>query len=143
VIENFIGGFCSGFMGQGFMGLRVGYGLYFTTARLFGVYAATWSGGSLSGPTGGLIKGQLMPALSPEETATVIGELERARQYELAKAQVRSIELSKGGPLMLWLGHITVQPAERKPVRYALRDPIAFERLSQLTRAFAPELVRS
>jgi hypothetical protein len=143
VIENFIGGFCSGFMGQGFMGLRVGYGLYFTTARLFGVYAATWSGGSLSGPTGGLIKGQLMPALSPEETATVIGELERARQYELAKAQVRSIELAKGGPLMLWLGHITVQPVEGKAVRYALRDPIAYDRLSQLTRAFAPELVRN
>jgi len=143
LIENFIGGFCSGFMGQGFMGLRVGYGLYFTTARLFGVYAATWSGGSLSGPTGGLIKGQLMPELTPEETATVIGELERARQFELTKAQVRSIELSKGGPLMLWLGHITVQPAEGKPIRYTLRDPIAFDRLSQLTRAFAPELVRN
>ena len=142
-MESFIGGFCSGFMGQGFMGLRVGYGLYFTTARLFGVYAATWTGGSLSGPSGGLIKGQLMPALTPEETATVIGELERAREYELSKAQVRNIELTKGGPMMLWLGRATVQPVEGKAVRYALRSPVAYERLSQLTRAFARELVRN
>lgn len=141
--ESFIGGFASGFMGQGFMGTRAGYGLYFTTDRLFGVYAATWSGGSLGGPTGGLIKGELMPALTPEENATVIGELERAEQFELAKNQIGGIELKKTGPLMLWLGRMTIRPVEGKPISYALRSPIAYDRLARLTRAFAPELVKT
>lgn len=138
--EAFIGGFCSGFMGKGFMGLRAGYGLYFTSARLFGVYAATWSGGSLAGPTGGLIKGELMPTLTAEESATVIGELSRAKEYELAKDQVRRIDLKNTGPLMLWLGSATVEPVEGKPIRYVLRSPIAYDRLVQLRRGFSPEL---
>jgi hypothetical protein len=139
VSETFIGGFASGFMGQGFMGTRAGYGLYFTTDRLFGVYAATWSGGSLAGPTGGLIKGELMP----EENATVIGELERAKEIQLAKNQIGEIELKKTGPMMLWLGRITIRAVDGKAVSYSLRSPIAYERLARLTRAFGPELVKT
>ena len=135
--ETFIGGFCSGFLGQGFMGIRVGYGLYFTSTRLFGVSAARWTGGSLAGPTGGLIKGQLMPSLTPEENATVIAELERSRDYELPRDQVRAIELKKSG---LWLGGATIRPADGKPTRYVFRSPIAYDRLTQLRQAFSPEL---
>ena len=141
--ESFIGGFAGGFMGQGFMGTRAGYGLYFTTNRLFGVSAATWSGGSLGGPTGGLIKGELMPALTPEENATVIRELERGKEFELAKNQIGGIELKKTGPMMLWLGRITIRPLDGKAVSYSLRSPIAYDRLALLTRAFGPELVRT
>ena len=140
--ETFIGGFCSGFMGQGFLGMRVGYGLYFTSSRLFGVYVAGWTGGSLAGPSGGLIKGELLPSLTAEENATVIGELERAKDYELAKEQIKAIELRKTGPLMLWLGGATIQPVQGKEIRYALRSPIAYDRLAKLAQAFSPELVR-
>lgn len=140
--ETFIGGFCSGIMGQGFMGIRAGSGLYFTSIRLFGVNATKWTGGSLAGPTGGLIKGQLMPGLAPEENTTVISELERARDYELAKDQVRRIELRKTGPLMLWLGGATILPVDGSAIRYVLRSPIAYDRLVQLTQAFIPESVQ-
>ncbi|HET7465424.1 MAG TPA: hypothetical protein VFL29_02045 [Candidatus Dormibacteraeota bacterium] len=140
--EAFIGGFCGGFMGRGFMGLRAGYGLYFTSTRLFGVYAAKWTGGSLAGPTGGLIKGELMPSLTPAENTSVIGELELARDYELAKDQVRSIELRKTGPLMLWTGGATIRPVQGSAIRYVLRSPIAYDRLVLLTQAFSPESVR-
>ena len=139
--KSFIGGFCSGFVAQGFLGVRAGYGLYFTTARLFGVYAAEWSGGSMAGPTGGLIRGELMPELTPEENATVIGELERAKQYELAKGQIQRIELKNPGPLMLWLGRATVRPVQGSSINYVLRSPIAYERLVQLTKAFDPGLL--
>lgn len=140
--EIFIGGFASGFMGQGFMGMRVGYGLYFTTTRLFGVYAANWSGGSLGGKVAGLIEGELMPVLTPEQNATVIAELERAKQYELAKDQIRSIELKKPGFWGMGLGRATIHPVQGASISYTLRSVIAYDRLVQLTQAFGPELVR-
>jgi len=139
--ETFIGGFASGFMGQGFMGMRVGYGLYFTTTRLFGVYAASWSGGSLGGPVAGLIEGELMPVLTPEQSTTVISELERAKQFELAKGQVRRIELKKPGLWGMGLGRARIKPVEGPSISYTLRNVIAYDRLVQLTQAFGPELV--
>jgi hypothetical protein len=141
VTETFIGGFASGFMGQGFMGMRVGYGLYFTTTRLFGVYAANWSGGSLGGKVAGLIEGELMPVLSPEQNATVIAELERAKQYELAKDQIRTIELKKPGLWGMGLGRATIRPINGPSISYTLRSVIAYDRLVQLTQAFGQELV--
>ncbi len=128
-------------MGQGFMGMRVGYGLYFTTTRLFGVYAANWSGGSLGGKVAGLIEGELMPVLSPEQNATVIAELERAKQYELAKDQIRSIELKNPGFGGMGLGRATIRPVYTKSISYTLRSVIAYDRLVQLTQAFGQELV--
>lgn len=121
--------------------MRVGYGLYFTSARLFGVSAATWSGGSLGAKAAGLIEGELMPTLTPEQSATVIGELERARDFELAKDQIHDIELKRTGPMMLWLGRITIQPVQGQAIKYALRSPIAYDRLVKLTQAFGPALV--
>jgi len=141
VTETFIGGFASGFMGQGFMGMRVGYGLYFTTTRLFGVYAANWSGGSLGGKVAGLIEDELMPVLSPEQNATVIAELERAKQYELAKDQIRSIQLKKPGFWGMGLGRATIRPVNGTSISYTLRNVIAYDRLVQLTQAFGQELV--
>ena len=141
--ETFIGGFASGFMGQGFMGMRVGYGLYFTSARLFGVSAATWSGGSLGGTVAGLIEGELMPALTPDQNTTVIAELERAKDFELGKDQVRNIELKRTGPMMLWLGRITIQPVNGQAIKYALRSAIAYDRLLKLAQAFGPERLRT
>ncbi len=141
--ETFIGGFTSGFLAQGLMGLRVGYGLYFTSTRLFGMSAAKWAGGSLGGTSGGMILGELMPSLTPEQTTTVIGELERDRDYEMARTAVLRIELKKPGPAGMGLGKITVQPVQGAAVSYLLRSPIAYDRLLQLTQAFSPELLRT
>lgn len=43
VDETFIGGFMSGYLATGWLNTRVGYGLYFTTSRLFGVNPGAWS----------------------------------------------------------------------------------------------------
>ena len=141
--ETFIGGFTSGFLAQGLMGVRAGYGLYFTSTRLFGMSAARWAGGSLAGSSGGMILGELMPSLTPEQTATVIGELERDKDYEMAREEVLSIELKKPGPAGVGLGKITIRPAQGAAVSYLLRSPIAYDRLLQLTQAFSPELLRT
>jgi hypothetical protein len=141
--ETFIGGFTSGFLAQGLMGVRVGYGLYFTSTRLFGMSAARWAGGSLGGTSGGMILGELMPSLTPEQTETVLGELERDKDLELARAELQSIVLKKPGPAGMGLGKITIQPVQGKAVSYLLRHPIAYARLLQLTQAFSPELLRT
>ena len=141
--ETFIGGFTSGFLARDFMGTRVGYGVYFTSARLIGVSAEQWSGGSLGGGTGGLIEGQLMPSLTAEQTSTVIAELERAKDYELAMEEIRSIVLKKPGPIGIGLGKLSIEPVTGTAISYLLRSPIAYDRLLALTKAFSPELLRT
>ena len=141
--ETFIGGFTSGFLARGAFGAQVGYGLYFTSTRLFGMSPARWAGGSLGGTSGGMILGELMPRLTPEQTATVIGELDRDKDFELARGDVQDIVLKKPGPAGIGLGKITIRPAQGAAVSYLLRSPIAYERLLALARAFSPELVRT
>ncbi len=131
--ETFIGGFTSGFLARGFLGTRVGYGLYFTSVRLFGVDPANFSGGSLGGSTGGLIEGQLMPILNPEQTLVAIAELERAKDFELARADIKTIEIKQPG--WLGLGRMTINTNDGKTITLVLRNRIAYQRLGQLILA--------
>jgi len=77
--ETFIGGFMSGLLSRGFLGLRVGYGFYFTTARIFGVDPGSHGGSELTGAMGGFIDGQLMPSLPADENEKLIDQLERVK----------------------------------------------------------------
>lgn len=132
--ETFIGGFTSGFLARGFLGTRIGYGFYFTSARLFGVDPVNFSGGSLAGSTAGFIEGELMPVLTPEQTAVVIEELERSKDFELARDEVKTVELKQPG--WLGLGRIRIHTADGKAISVVLRNRIAYQRLGQLLYAF-------
>ena len=95
--ETFVGGFMSGFLSRGLLGSRVGYGFYFTTVRVFGVDPGAHGGSELTGAMAGYIEGQLMPSLSDDENARVIGELERVKDFELAKEQIQRSEERRVG----------------------------------------------
>jgi hypothetical protein len=139
--ERFIGGFMSGFLSRGFLGTRVGYGLYFTTGRLFGVDPGSHGGSALTGTMAGYIEGQLMPDLSSEDNAKIIDELDRVKDFSLAKDQIRRIELRKPGPWGIGFGRIRIDPLSGSSISIQLRHPIAYDRLVQLTQAFDPELI--
>jgi hypothetical protein len=141
VTETFIGGFMSGFLSRGFLGTRVGYGLYFTTARLFGVDPGSHGGSTLTGTMAGYIEGQLMPTLSPDENAKLIQELDRVKDFELPKEQIRRIDLKKPGPLGIGFGRVQIVPVSGSSRSIQLRHPIAYDRLLQLVQAFGPELL--
>jgi len=141
VTEAFIGGFMSGFLSRGFLGARVGYGLYFTTARLFGVDPGSHGGSALTGTMAGYVDGQLMPELSSEENAKIIDELDKVNDFVLAKDQIRHIELRKRGPWGMGLGRIRIEPLSGSSISIQLRHRIAYDRLVQLTQAFSPELM--
>ncbi len=134
--ETFIGGFAGGFLEKGF---RVGYGLYFTTARLIGIDLGSHGGGALGGTLAGFIKGELMPNLSPEESAKVIDDLDRIKEFDIGKDQIRRIELKKPG---LAVGHMKITPNQGDSITIKLRHRTAYDRLQQLTQAFSPEVVR-
>jgi hypothetical protein len=136
--EMFLGGFASGFLARGF---HIGYGIYFTTNRLIGIDLGSGGGGALGGTLAGFIEGQLMPTLSPEESAKVIGQLEGIKEFDMSKDQISRIEIKKPG--LLGTGHIVITPSSGKPVKITLRNRIAYDRLIQLTRAFSPEMVSS
>jgi hypothetical protein len=142
VTETFIGGFMSGFLSRGFLGARDGYGLYFTTARLIGVDPGAHGGSELTGAMAGYIDGQLMPTLSEDENTKLIGELDRVKDFDLARGQIKQIELKKPGSWGVGFGRIRIVPLTESPRSIQLRSLIAYDRLVQLTEAFSPELVR-
>ena len=133
--EMFLGGFASGFLAKGF---HIGYGLYFTTARVIGIDLGS-GGGAVGGTMAGFIDGQLMPTVSPEESDKVIGQLEGMKEFDMMKDQIIRIEIKKPG--LFGSGHITITPSNGKPVKITLRHRIAYDRLIQLTRTFSPGLV--
>jgi len=141
--ETFIGGFMSGLLSRGFLGTRVGYGFYFTTARLFGVDPGSHGGSELTGAMGGYIEGQLMPSLSADENDKLIERLERVKDFELAKDQIKRIELKRPGSYGIGFGRITVVPDTGHSISIQLRHPVAYDRLVQLTQAFSPDVVRT
>lgn len=141
--ERFIGGFTSGFLARGFLGARVGYGLYFTTGRLIGVDPGSHGGSELTGTMAGYIAGELMPNLPEDENAKVIAELDRVKDFELAKEQIKQIELKNAGSWGVGLGRMTIVPVSGSSRSILLRSRIAYDRLVELTRAFSPELLKT
>ena len=136
--EMFLGGFASGMLANGF---HVGYGLCFTTARVFGIDQKQWERGALSSTMTGFIDGQLMPNVSSEESDKLIRQLEGVKEFDMLKEQIRRIEIEK--PHLFRNGHITITPSDGEPVKFTLRHREAYDRIMQLTRAFGPELVSS
>ena len=137
--EAFLGGFASGFLARGLT--HIGYGIYFTTSRLIGIDLGANGAGALGGTMAGFIHGELMPKLSPEESAKTITDLEQMKEFEMEKDQISRIELKNPG--LLGTGHIVITPKEGKPEKITLRHRIAYDRLTTLTKAFSPELARS
>src|SRR4029077_13285070 len=137
--EVFLGGCARGFLARGLT--HIGYGIYFTTIRRIGIDLGANGGGALGGTMAGFIHGELMPKVSPEESAKTITDLEQMKEFEMEKDQITRIELKKPG--LLGTGHIIITPMEGKPEKITLRHRIAYNRLMTLTKAFSPELASS
>ena len=135
--ETFIGGFAGGFLEKGF---HIGYGIYFTTARVIGIDLGSQGGGALGGTLAGFIHGELMPRLSREDSDRTIALLEGMKDFDIDRDQIRQIDLKRPG---LGSGHMTITPISGGPITIKLRHRTAFDRLVQLTQAFSPELVGS
>jgi len=136
--EMFVGGFASGFLAKGLM--HIGYGLYFTTARVIGIDVGKNSGGALGGTIAGFIRGELMPKLSQEDSDRTVANLDSMKDFELGKDQISRIEIKKPG--LMGSGHIIITPTEGRPEKISLRHRIAYDRLVQLTQAFSLDKVR-
>ncbi len=134
--EFFVGGFAGGFLARG---LRVGYGIYFTTDRVIGVDLSKGAAGFLGGSMAGYVEGQLMPKLLPEDSVKVIRELDGAKEFDMTKGQIASIEIKKPG--LLGGGHLLLTQVNGEKVKINLRHVIAYGRLVELTRVFRPEIV--
>ena len=132
--EQFLGGFGSGFLARGF---AAGYGVYTTNLRLFGVHDPTpVSGGHLAG----LVDGELMPKLSPEENVKVIGILDAKKDFEVSKDQISRIELKRPG--LLGTGHMAILPKSGGELKVSIRHRIGFERLRDVMQVFYPEALK-
>lgn len=135
MVETFLGGFAGGFLE---VGHHIGYGVYFSTARILGVPVPP-GGGALAGMMAGFIKGELMPRLTAEESAQTLAMLDGMKDFEIGRDRIRAVELRRPG---LGVGTMTIVPADGAPIVVKLRHRTAYDRLVQLLQAFAPELVR-
>ena len=81
--EVFLGGFASGFLARGLT--HIEYGIYCTTSRLIGIDLGANGAGALGETLAGFIHGELMPKLSPEESAKTITDLERMKEFEMER----------------------------------------------------------
>lgn len=88
----------------------------------------------------GLIKGELMPRLSPDESARTIAWLDGMKAFEIGKDQIRQGDLKRPG---LGVEALTITLRSGEPVTVKLRHRTADDRLVSLLQAFGPELVRS
>ncbi len=75
---------------------------------------------------------------SRRKSAKVITELDAAKEFDIAKAQIARIEIKKPG--LLGSGHLLTQSNGEK-VKINIRHVIAYGRLVELTHAFKPEIV--
>ena len=80
-----------------------------------------------------------MPKLAPEESAKVITELDGAKELDMAKGQLASIQIKKPG--LLGGGHLQLTQVNGEKVKISLRHVIAYGRIVELTSAFKPEIV--
>lgn len=133
--EEFVGGFAGGFLAKG---LCPGYGVYATTKRIIGVTLVTTPArGFLGGSLVGLVQGQLMPKLSPDDSARVIQELDQKKEFDLKKDQIAKIEIRSPG--LLSTGRMVIISKAGEKTRITLRYRTVFERLRDLMKAFYPE----
>src|SRR2546422_930211 len=88
--EMFVGGFASGFLAKGL--LHVGYGLYFTTARMIGIDVGKNGAGALGGTMAGFIQGQLIAKLLQGDNGRTIASLDKMKDFEFSKDQISIME---------------------------------------------------
>ncbi len=86
---------------------------------------------------GGLVDGQLMPKLSAEESAKVIGELDAKKEFDFSKDQISRIELKSPG--IFGTGHIEITSTDGRKEEISIRHRIGFERLRDVMQVFLPE----
>src|SRR3989441_10340687 len=102
--EMFLGGFAGGFLARGLT--HIGYVIYFTTTRLIGIDLGANGGGALGGTMAGFIHGELMPQLSPEDSAKSIKDLKQMKEFEMKRDEISRIELKKS--VILGSGNIVI-----------------------------------
>lgn len=134
--ETFLGGFAGGFLSKGLRHSR--YGLYFTTRRVIGISLGNGPG-VLASTLAGLVKGQLMPHLSQEESEKMIMSLEQMKDFEIEKNRINQLLVKK--PSLTGSGRFVIRPNGGEPVKITLKHPIAYERLVELAQAFSPGIL--
>jgi hypothetical protein len=134
--EQFVGGFAGGFLAKGG---TIGYGIYATTERIIVVNVVRAARPFLGGTMGGLVHSELMPKLSPAESAEVITELDDKKAFDIRKGQISRIELKSPG--LLTSGHIVIIASPGGAEKISLRHRVAFERLRDLMLVFDPDVL--
>ncbi|HYS01600.1 MAG TPA: hypothetical protein VET82_04545 [Candidatus Eisenbacteria bacterium] len=135
--EAFVGGFAGGFLARG---ASTGYGIYATTRRIIGVNVVKVGARSfLGGAMAGLVKGELLPKLTPAESAAVVTELDAKKDFDVSKDQVSRIELK--GPGLFGSGHLVISTLAGEETRIRLVHKVAFERLRDLMQVFDPDVL--
>ncbi len=135
--EEYLGGFESGRMKRGFV---AGYGIYATNTRILGVKSRKAFAKILVGQAlGGVIGAFVGMKLSKDQSAKMVQELERRKDFEVIRENVSRLELKK--PTHWRRGHLTVVPRSGDSVKIQISHKKDFEEIYDLMDLFCRDAV--
>jgi len=136
--EEYLGGFTSANLKKGMI---AGYGIYATNRRIIGIKSRKGVVGRLllGGITVGILD-KLGAKITRDESAKMIEELDKKKDFEISKEQVSQIEIKK--PSFMSRGHLTITLKSGEDVKVLVGGKKEFEQTRDLMLAFLPEAVR-
>lgn len=133
--EVYLGGFTSPNLRKG---IFRGYGVYATSQRIIGVKKRA---GVIAGAfLGGLVGHYVTKALSKDESAKQIQELDTKKDFEIYKDQISQIEIKKPGTLSM--GHIKIISKKKEETKIAMAGKKEFENVKGLLKVFHPNALK-
>ncbi len=129
--EICLGGFASANLKKGLM---KGYGVYITNRRIIGVKKRKLA---LPSMLLGGVAAWAMEKMTEGERIRLVEELDRDKDFEIYKEDVRAIELKK--PSLLRRGHLRIISTSGEETKIMILNKKAFEALREMMSVFKPE----
>jgi hypothetical protein len=134
--ERYLGGLSSSKLSKG----PLGYGIYVTNKRLFGVRNwkafASYMGAALLSPAMGLV----ILNQPSDEGARTIQKLEQEKDFVLIKEEISKLEILKPG--FITNGYLKITQKSGKYVKIRFHGRSEFEMIKDLMNAFNSEAVK-
>ena len=135
--ERYLGGFMSPNLhlrGRGVSSM--GYGVYVTDRRIFGVNTIRGLFAGLAF-VGGVVGAAFAVAGAGDDSAKAIAELEQKKDFDVRKEDVGGIEVRR--PRGIRVGYLDIRQTSGQVIRVTIADKPEFEQLRGLMQAFAAD----
>ena len=134
--ERYLGGLSSARSSKG----PVGYGVFVTSTRLFGVRNWKALGRLMAAAVLSPVAGAIELSRSADEGVKAIEQLEKDNDFVIARTEIASLELCKPGFITNGFLLVTNKSGKRIKIRFSGKKE--FETIADLMKTFYPEAIK-